>query len=184
MSGQLSSFIARDLLLVAPHTPLDDLLAGLRQSPVGLVVVIDSQQPVGILTGRDLLRLADRPAVSGATVQTVMSKPISLIPEHLDPASAHVQCCLSPLRHLVVVNAAQQVVGYLGGRQSVRAWCLGRTLVGDCSPLFDPGLLPLPRQTRLRDAIGQMVYMRRGCVVAVDVAGQIGRAHVRTPVTV
>ncbi len=171
MLGCLSAFIARDLLLVASHTPLDDLLASLRQSPAGLVVVIDSQQPVGILTGRDLLRLADRPAASGATVQTVMSKPISLIPEHLDPASAHVQCCLSPLRHLVVVNAAQQVVGYLGGRQSVRAWCLGRTLVGDCSPLFDPGLLPLPRQTRLRDAIGQMVYMRRGCVVAVDEAG-------------
>ncbi len=172
MPNHLNPFIARDMLLVAPETTLGELLTRLRQAPAGVVVVIDCQQPVGILTGRDLLRLADRPAGAEVSVQAVMSKPISLIPDCLDPASAHVQCCLSPLRHLVVVDAEQQVVGYLGGRQSVRAWSLGRTLVGDCSPLFDPGLLPLPRQTLLRDAIAQMVYMRRGCVVAVDEAGR------------
>jgi CBS domain-containing protein len=65
----ISEFADTDVVTAAPDTPIDAVTGAMRTQGVEVVVVLDEERPVGLLTAADIGRayvagdLADRPAV-------------------------------------------------------------------------------------------------------------------------
>jgi len=171
MLHPLEQIVARTMVMVEPECRLDALLVLLRNAAAELVVVVDHGRPVGLLTGRDMLRLLRRGASLDLTLRVLMSMPVSVIPADLPLDAVLIQWSLSPLRYLVVVDDEGKALGYLGGRQVMTAAWAGPESGDPSASLMDFDVLKLPQHMPLREAIERMVQARRGCVVAVDDAG-------------
>jgi CBS domain-containing protein len=85
----------------------------MRQYNVGSLVVVEGQQPVGIITDRDLVvRALAAEGVPGArTVRTVMSSNLVCVPEQTPLEYAMNLMRGYQIRRLVVVNATGELVG-------------------------------------------------------------------------
>jgi CBS domain-containing protein len=71
---------AKPVITVAPHDPLELVARNMDEHNVGAVIVVDHEQPVGIVTDRDLALAL---SVGGATARThaagVMTTPVETI---------------------------------------------------------------------------------------------------------
>ncbi|RKT46467.1 CBS domain-containing protein [Thiocapsa rosea] len=107
----LADIMSRALQSVVPDSPLGDAVRTMARERLSCILVLENEQPVGILTERDLLRLLDREVDLDRPVAEVMSTPVLAIPMETDFASAYLQALDHQVRHLVAVDASGKAVG-------------------------------------------------------------------------
>ncbi len=110
---------AADVMTPSPRTcsPFSTVLEAVlifRDADCGAVPVVDLNQPVGILTDRDVtLALADFPDLSGVPVADVMTKgAFSVLPE-APLAEVAAQFGAHGVRRLLVADATGQLLGII-----------------------------------------------------------------------
>ena len=171
----LADIMETDVLTVTPDCRLTGMVERMREHLVSYVVVVEQKRPVGILTERDLVRLLHHKRDMDKPISTVMSQPVSMVAAHLGFRTAYVQLCLSRLRHLIVVDAAGQVVGVAAERNF-----LGHLGVELCQNiqslhgLIDYNATRLAATTPVDAAVERMVADKRGCIVVCDGEQAIG----------
>ena len=111
----VASVMSRNLAVVAPSAGLVEAAVTMVARRVGSVLVLDGERLVGILTERDMLRVAATGTLEGKTVAECMTRdPEPVAPsEELDHAA--VLMLHGGFRHLPVVEG-DRVVGMLSMR--------------------------------------------------------------------
>ncbi len=162
----LGDLMDRRVLVVAGERSLASIVPLLKDQQVSHVVVQDAAKPLGMLTERDLVRLLRHPIAAQAQAAQVMSAPIVTVPARLGFRAAYEQLCMSRLRHLIVVDGFNQVLGVA---------CEGDFLdhvglelcqsVQRLDALVDWNVPALDVATPVLQAIDRIVHDKRGCVM-------------------
>ncbi|MGE5470840.1 MAG: CBS domain-containing protein [Bacteroidota bacterium] len=108
---KLYDIASRAVLTVTPETPLEEAIARFATEHISSLVVVDNDQPVGIVTERDLVRLMCIGSADRRPVRAVMSAPLMTVPYDLDFSTAQVMMANCGIRHLVLVDEAGRMRG-------------------------------------------------------------------------
>jgi citrate synthase len=116
----VGDIMSRPVVTAAADDKVAEAAARMREQRVGSVVVVDGSSPVGILTERDLVRIAAAGADTGAaTVRDWMTaNPDSVAPE-VDVVTAFTSLSEHGYRHIPVVDG-DDVVGIVSMRDLMR----------------------------------------------------------------
>lgn len=166
---RLADVMDRHVVSVPPDCTVATMVERMKQQPVSHVVVLDGNQPVGMFTERDLVRLLHHGAQREQQVQDLMSTPVVTLDGSLEFRSAYIQLCLSRLRHLIVLDKDGSLIGVAAERDFLGH--LGMELfqsVRNLQDLVDRGVPRLPPSLPVVDAVGRMIQEKRGCVLVTD----------------
>ena len=158
----VSDVMTRDVLTASPSEQLDEVCRRMKERGVGSVVVTDDQRAVGIMTERDLIRVA---AAGVDTTTAKVSEWMTPDPDTVGPDEELVRASTAlaehGYRHIPVVDGGQ-LVGIVSLRDTLA--------LGQIRPVQHPSVIEAPRGLE-------------GVVVAEtgvgDVRGQEGFYHYR-----
>ena len=116
----VGDIMSTPVVVAAPDDKVAEAAARMREQRVGSVIVVDEGRPVGILTERDLVRIAAAGADTGtATVRDWMTaNPDSVAPD-VEVATAFASLSEHGYRHIPVVDD-DEVVGIVSMRDLMR----------------------------------------------------------------
>ena len=117
--SDVESIMDRLFPRLPPDARLDAALTAMQASRATCTVIVDGRRPVGILTGRDVVRLclasSDNPPLAA-----VMNQPVITIRTNESLAAAAERLAAGVIRHLVVVDAAGNASGLLSEHTLLR----------------------------------------------------------------
>lgn len=119
------SYMSSDVVCVSPDCGVDTLLQDLATCGISCVLVCDDDRPVGIITERDVVRLAAGRAANSTpfsqTAGELMTSPVASV-QSSDSIENSVALVLGgKIRHLPVVGPDGRVVGILTQTDLLRA---------------------------------------------------------------
>jgi citrate synthase len=106
------------------HEPLHDVVQRLHDQRVGSVVVVDGTVPVGIVTERDIVRVAAAKHLADLLVGDVMTEPVDTIDMAIEPQVALARMRERGYRHMPVVRDGD-LVGVVSLRDLMRVAEIG-----------------------------------------------------------
>lgn len=108
-------FARSDVVTAAPDAPIHELATTMRESTVGSVVIVDGDEPVGIVTDRDLTTrvLAERADPEDLVAEDVMSPELRTIDRDADFYRATETMNNHSVRRLPVVDEGDSLVGII-----------------------------------------------------------------------
>ena len=110
----IRQIISRQVISVAPETPLDEAIAIMADARISCLVVAEKKRPLGIFTERDLVRLANRQMTPGSRpIREVMTSPVATIPVSLSMYEAYSLMLTNRIRHHIVVDHGGRMLGLL-----------------------------------------------------------------------
>ncbi|MDD3327407.1 MAG: PAS domain S-box protein [Zoogloea sp.] len=116
---RLAEYMHVERVAVSPSLPFSEAIRTMSSAGASCVVVVEDGRPVGILTDTDVMRLAGRPDLEGATVGQVMTTPVVLASAEGRLADAVGLMSEKRIRHLPLVGPDGRLEGVLG-----RQWLL------------------------------------------------------------
>jgi len=114
---QLEAVMTKDVEVVAPETPLADLVAIMKDQRISCVIVCEDRVPVGVVSERDLVTvLADelaQPGTGGSTAVAaeVMSRPLVTVENRWSVERAMELIQENGIRRLPVVDGSGELAG-------------------------------------------------------------------------
>lgn len=164
--GMLSS---RPVISVEADTPVIEALELMSARSISCVVVLRDEEPVGILTERDVVFAANwvigQPSLK---VREVMSKPVLTAPADMPLAEAYRFFREHRVRHLVVLGERLEMAGVFTQTDLVRA-CRGAFFARtpDVTPLMSRNVWQVTPQVSARHALAVMArHAISGVVIA------------------
>jgi CBS domain-containing protein len=118
MNAQLTAFVRPSVLRIPPSTPIREAMETMVKSKVGSVIVADADNiPLGIFTQSDALRRVVIPNhAPTAPIAEVMTAPPATISSHATAYDAMLAMAMHRIRHLVIVDGEDKVVGVVSER--------------------------------------------------------------------
>jgi PAS domain S-box-containing protein len=159
---RLADIISRNVVFVAPDTPLDEAARLMGERRISCLMVGASDAPLGIITERDLVRLLHAETPGDTAVRQVMTAPVLSAPLDMDFRSAFSLLRRQDIRHLLAVDALGVVAG-IASETDFRIH-LGFNIfhrVANLQAVMDPTWCILPPETALNTAVGRMLEERR-----------------------
>lgn len=108
----VASLMGQNWLQAARDAPLINALEQMVAARASCVIVIEHDQPIGIVTERDVVRLYGEQR-QHATMDEVMTSPVRSIRSDASLTQAAAQMQMFSMRHLVVVDEYGRLVGLL-----------------------------------------------------------------------
>jgi len=160
----------RDVISLPPEAALGEALTVMDERKISLLVMVKDDKPVGVLTERDVVRLAARHEVTDQTLlRTVMTSPVHTVHENADIFEAYDLLTTRQIRHLVVTDAEGSVTGLL--TQSDLLGNLGIEYFIDLkhvSSIMTRALFTLTGNDPVQKALEMMERERISCVIVVE----------------
>ncbi|WP_164549019.1 EAL domain-containing protein [Amphritea opalescens] len=102
----LESICSQAVLHAQPTDAALHILHRMRQSNVSSIVIMDHQEPLGIITEKDILRLVSsaKQDLAPLTAADIMTSPVKTMQSDCDFQQAYEQMQRDNLRHIVVIN--------------------------------------------------------------------------------
>ena len=115
VSMRVSDVMVKDLVMVGPETPVNEVAQLMNHRSVGSVILVKDDKPVGIVTERDLVRRVLAPGVNpkALTAWDICSKPVVAVHELGDVELAVDLMKDYKIRRMVVIDSKDRVVGIL-----------------------------------------------------------------------
>ncbi len=108
---KLRDIMRHEVCCVAPDCTLGHAAQQMAQAKISSLLVLENDRPVGILTEHDLVRLLHNHTDTAVLIAAVMSQPVLTASENMTFEAAYTWIMRQHIRHLVVVDAQQKVVG-------------------------------------------------------------------------
>ncbi len=106
--------VPRNVISLPPEAPFGEALAILDERKISFLLVESDHKPVGVLTERDIVRLAAGHEVNGQSpLHRVMTSPVHTIRESNDIFEAYEELVTHQIRHLVVTDEHGNATGLL-----------------------------------------------------------------------
>jgi CBS domain-containing protein len=118
MNAQLTAFVRPSVLRILPTTAIREAMESMVKAKVGSVIVADADNiPLGIFTQSDALRRVVIPNhAPTAPIAEVMTAPPATISSHATAYDAMLAMAMHRIRHLVIVDGDDKVVGVVSER--------------------------------------------------------------------
>jgi len=169
LTSDLSQAIIRDPLAIASETPLAEAIALMSQTKASCAIAVDGQQPKGILTERDIVRVtASGSSIEGIAVGTVMTQPLVTLLESdfQDVLSVLSRLRQHQIRHLPVVDTQDRLVGLITSHSIREALTLAHVLRFRCvGEVMNVQVVWMSPKTAVLDISQLMVERQISCVV-------------------
>jgi len=108
---KLSDIASTQVFTISPEGLVEDAVQLMADKHVSALVALEHDQPVGIVTERDVLRLMHVGMATGSRVRDIMSAPLLTAAPDLDFRSGHLLLDQHNLRHLVLQSADGHLAG-------------------------------------------------------------------------
>jgi diguanylate cyclase (GGDEF)-like protein/PAS domain S-box-containing protein len=140
---------------------------------ISAMVVTDGAAPVGILTERDAVLMAYRHQnPEQVTVGEIMGKPLLTAPPEMDYREAYLLMADQRVRHLVVVDDAQKLVGIVTEGDFLKHLETDFLIrLKEVGAVMTHSVVTLSPDATLADAVSNMTRERISCVV-IEQAGK------------
>jgi len=116
-STLISEVMSRPVVSATPETPITAIIELMRQRSYSCLVITHQDIPVGIITERDILKLANLLLAgtdgSALQAQAIMTRPATTIRDSASLTEAIALCKYKTIRHLPVVDANGKLCGIL-----------------------------------------------------------------------
>jgi len=171
MKRTIGKYASRPVVAVDSEASVQDALQLMSENRISCIVVLAHDEPVGILTERDIVFAANwllgQPDL---LVKEVMNKPVMTASEDISIYQAYQTFCEHRIRHLVVLDARLNMVGIFTQTDLVRALS-DKSFPGynDVSSLMSPQVLQVDFDVPARYALSLMARRSvSGIVVMKD----------------
>jgi PAS domain S-box-containing protein len=159
-----------------PDDSVGDAAGIMANMQISSVVVTDLDgHPLGIVTERDMLQAMRSVCPPETALRKIMSAPVITLPESITCLQAYQICRRNGIRHLVIVNHDQQVVGVVSEtdfRMHINLSALaGHRQVG---AVMRQAEFCLPPDASVADALNLMQTHSETCVLITDAGRPIG----------
>jgi len=166
----IKDIATKDVISLSPDGTLGKALTIMDDKKISFLVMVKDNKPVGVLTERDVVRLAAQHEVSDQTLlNTVMASPVHMIAEDADIFEAYDQLITYQIRHLVVTDRDGNIAGAL--TQSDFLDNLGIEYfieLKHVSSIMSRQLFTLTADVPVQQALDIMVGQRISCVIVVE----------------
>jgi PAS domain S-box-containing protein len=110
---RLAEILNHRVISVSPSTPVDEAMLVMRRNNISCVPVIDGNDPVGILTERNVVSYSagQKPDFAVRQVRELMSSPVVTADMDTEISAAYNLIVTNEIRHLLVVNHENRAVG-------------------------------------------------------------------------
>jgi len=176
VSGTISKYTSRPIVSAEAESTVLDALKLMSARRISCLVVLAQQEPVGILTERDVVFAANwvlgQPDLR---IREVMSKPVLTASEDLSIKAACQLLCENGIRHLVVVDRRMEMCGVFTQTDLVRA--LDKVVfkgIDDVSALMSGHVWQAPPHISARYALALMASHAISGIVIVDNGRPLG----------
>ena len=161
---------SQTVLRCAPSTPVAEAAAAMRRAMCGSILIMDAGRLVGIWTERDTLRLdLSDPATLEQPIAAVMSTPVKRIHADAPVSEAGLRFKQETIRHLVVVDDNDIVIGGLSQTDVVLNHGVEHYLTfRDVRSVMGAPPPRLPHDAPLSDAIRCLAETNSEVVVVLD----------------
>lgn len=169
MDLTLADIMTREVKHVLPDCILGDAALLMSQERISSLLIMSDNQPLGIITERDLLRLLSQHANIQTPVSGVMSSPVLTVPHDLDFLAAYAMAIDHHVRHLVVIDETESVIGIVS--ETDFRHHLGADLLrkfDDLYAVMDKNFPCLSPDATLDKALDMMLQDRASYVLVVE----------------
>ncbi|MCD2450928.1 PAS domain S-box protein [Methylicorpusculum oleiharenae] len=164
-----------EVYLVSSDCLLGEAARQMADDQVSSIVITNNGKPLGILTERDLLKLAHADRSLLTPINEVMTSPVLTIKTKSSIETALTLFLDRPIRHLVVVDDFDRVAGVVSESDFFRH--IGLTLVsqlGDLNGIMDKDLPRILPSAGLDEAIALMLLKQSSYVLVMGDAKMLG----------
>lgn len=173
---RLAEIATRDVIQLGDRNPIADAVRVMAERKISSIVITgDDAAPCGIVTEQDILGAMQAKLSPALPLQRIMSAPILTVPADMHCYEAYLLCLREGNQHLVLVDAAGGVAG-LVTETDFRLHINMTTLSGrrPASTVMSRGVLSLPPEAVLADALDLMRGQEESCVVVTDGLRPVG----------
>ncbi len=170
MKATIGRFATRPVVAIESEATVQEALEIMSDRCISCVVVLAHNEPIGILTERDVVFAANwllgQPDL---LIKEVMNKPVMTASEDMAVGQAHQVFFQHSIRHLVVLDARLNMVGIFTQSDLVRSLREKAFKgVSDVSQLMSSQLLHVAPDVSARYALSLMARRSVSCIVVVD----------------
>jgi diguanylate cyclase (GGDEF)-like protein/PAS domain S-box-containing protein len=171
----LADIMSRVVRHVLPECSLGDAARQMNEAHISSLLVMSGNTPLGILTERDLLHLLSTHTALSTPVSGIMSAPVLTAKPELGFTAAYAQLLGHHVRHLVVVDEQDAVIG-LASETDFRNHLDSGLLrqLHDLNSVMDKELQQLSPDATLNQALALMLRDSASFVLIVENARPVG----------
>lgn len=170
MKQTIGKLASRPVAVVDAEATVQEAVQIMSDRCISCIVVLSHNEPVGILTERDVVFAANwllgQPDL---LIKEVMNKPVMTASEEMTVARAYQVFCQHKIRHLVVLDACLDMVGIFTQTDLVRS--LQEKAfdgISDVSLLMSPQVLRITSEVPARYALSLMARRSVSCIVVME----------------
>ncbi|QXJ27458.1 CBS domain-containing protein [Saccharolobus shibatae] len=118
----VADLIVRNPVTAKPEMSIRDAAKIMRKENLGSLIIVDeTNKPIGIITERDILRAVADEILLDSPVSTIMTKGLITISPDKDVTEALIIMYQNNVRHLAVVGQNGELVGVISIRDAAKA---------------------------------------------------------------
>jgi len=165
----VSEIVNPALAILTPDDAFAAALSLMREKGVSCVLAVAEERVAGILTERDVVKALAGLFDPGASLRSLMSRPVSGIMKDLSVEDACRMLTDGEIRHLAVMDHKGAVMGYISNSNVVDALAVEFMVENIlCSEVMNPRVVTAPPDAPLSDVLKIMVDRRIGSVVVAS----------------
>ncbi|MDD5389969.1 MAG: CBS domain-containing protein [Gallionellaceae bacterium] len=171
----LADIVTSQVVTVTPDCAVETAVRRMVEQHVSCLLVLENGRPVGILTERDVVCLAHDGIAPTTSLRGLMGAPVVTATADLDFRSGHLLLMQHGIRHLVVVDALDNLVGIVS--ESDFRGHLGRDVyerLQNLDSVTESGNILLAPDTPLSVALAQMVASKLEYVIVAEQGHPLG----------
>lgn len=171
----LADIVTTQVVTVTPDCAVETAVRRMVEQHVSCLLVLEGGRPVGILTERDVVRLAHEGIAPTMPLRGLMGAPVVTAAAGLDFRAGHQLLLRHGIRHLVVVDAADDLVGIVS--ESDFRSHLGRDVferLHKLDSVTEYRNILLEPETPLSVALAQMVASKLEYVIVAEQGRALG----------
>lgn len=172
MSNQrLDALISHEVISVSPDTSIFKTMQKMRTRKISCIVILEDKKPVGIFTERDIVDFSIQ-CNSGRIhdeISTLMTYPVFTEKKDRNIFEAYRMMEARKIRHLVVVDDENKVVGVLTHTDILdRMYDEHCSEVQIVSKIMSPTLLNISTEATVSQILTKMIDHKASCIIITD----------------
>lgn len=174
---QLKEILTAAVISVAQDTLISEALGLMRHKNISCIIVMDDNRPIGIVTERNLVRLTARQngILEDCVVQEVMSAPVITASHSIDIFEAYSILSSHSMRHLVVVDDTDRLVGVVTLSDIVEHLSYESFVeMKRVAQVMTRIVFTVTRDTPVRHALHEMADKSMSCIVVTEGRRPVG----------
>ena len=167
---KIKNIMSVDLIHVDVDTLVDEIVHTMQDRKISSVIITKENKPLGIITERDIVKASLSPEkILQMSVTELMSSPVYTINSNADYRDAYMQMSDHKIRHVVVTDDNDKLVGILSESNFLNHLTPEQLLViKEVCKVMTPSVLSCKPEDSLRSVLELMVTHKVGAIVVEE----------------